>query len=221
MAGGVRLLVRADGGRVLRRGGGGEPSSLLVETALGPALVLALALQETWCLHAGAAVFAGRAIALAGDSGAGKSTLAAALGRRGGPWRRAADDLLPVAFAGGRPFALPRIPQARLSPDAQPGACLPERLPLAAIYLLAPAPPDAPTTVMPVPPRRAALALVRHTFASCLFDAERRARHLTFCAELAAGVPVRTLVVPRRLDSLAAVGDAIEADLATPERAAS
>jgi hypothetical protein len=213
VAGAGELLVTADGGRIAQIAGDVEATPLIAETAVGPGLVLALALQDVWCLHAGGATFDGRAIALVGESGAGKSTLAAALGRRGGLWRLLADDLLPVAIDGGRPVALPRFPQARIPTAAQPGAEHPERLELAAVVLLAPPPADGRLALEPVDPRRAVLALVHHTFASCLFDRERLARHLDACAGLADRVPVRNLVYPRRRSALSAVGDLLEASL--------
>lgn len=131
---------------------------------LGPALALALELRGLLCLHGSAVEIDGRAIAFVGPKFYGKSTLATALTTAGA--RLVSDDLLAVT-----PTASPRvragIPSVRLwndaadrldvesicdavlrgvkttatgfagrlmdAPDAE----------LAAIYLLAPIPPDA------------------------------------------------------------------------------
>jgi len=198
--------------------------STVVQTALGPALILALALRDTWCLHASCVSFEGRAVAFVGESGDGKSTLAAYLGQEGGTgWQREADDIVPVVLDGVDMGALPRFPQLKLPPGAQPGAGSPEQLPLAAIYRLAPerAPGHAGSGGTPgaVVVRRltasqATLALVRHSVATRLFDQVLLSKHLAFCAKATARVPVRDLVYPHDFASLPRVREAIAADLA-------
>ncbi len=239
VAGGGEYWIASDGSRIERLVPEPEgQASLGIETVLGPALVLALALQGPFCLHASSAAFGQRAIAFLGESQSGKSTLAAHLGGEGGPaWQRLADDVLPVAAVGGGPVALPHFPQLKLSPEEQPAPDGPEQLPLAAVYIL-----DAPeggggvdagsaaasaastvassdseghtaVAIHPLGTRQAMLALVRHTVASRLFDGALAARHMAFCTEVAAAVPVRRLAYPRRRALLPRVRAAIEADL--------
>ncbi|MCL4837235.1 MAG: hypothetical protein KJ058_04630 [Thermoanaerobaculia bacterium] len=184
---------------------------------LGPGLVLALALQGTWCLHASAAVREGQAVAFLGESGVGKSTLAAHLGGSlQSGWHLVADDILPVTAGEGGAFAWPRFPQRKLPADAQPGAALPERLPLAAICDLVPAAPEAAPAAERLPEAAAATALLRQTAGARLFDAALLEAHLAFAAELAARVPVYRLAVPRRLEALGEVRRCVEELLGAP-----
>ncbi|MCB0243469.1 MAG: hypothetical protein KDI12_08675, partial [Anaerolineae bacterium] len=62
----------------------------------------------------------------------------------------------------------------------------------------------------PLDNKTATLALLSHTVAARLFDANLLRRHLSFCAEVAASVPVRRLVYPHRPDALAAVKALLE-----------
>ena len=187
----------------------------LAEVVLGPPLILALALRGTWCLHASALLFEDRVVAILGATGRGKSTLAAYLGtvvRQ--PWRSVADDLLPVALEGTAPIALPHFPQLKLPPDRQPSLGLPERLPLGGVYVLAEAEPAHDhVAIAPLVGHGQVLALVRHTMAGRLFDRALLDRHMAFCAEVAARVPIRCLVYPHRRASLQEARRAIELDL--------
>lgn len=187
-----------------------------MELLLGPGLILALSLQRTFCLHASAVAFRGQALVFLGASGAGKSTLAAALaGMDGGRWQRLADDVLPVRLedvAGA--VALPEFPQLKLAPAEQYVARdgRPERLPIAAIYVLAETATGVSGTDLA--PRNAVAALTAHSLSTRLFAPALTARHLAFCAGLVEALPVRTLAYPRRLDVLPVVADWLAADLA-------
>lgn len=187
----------------------------LVQTFLGPVLVLALALRGAWCLHASAVLWQGQAIAMLGESGSGKSTLAAYLGlQNGARGQRLADDVLPVVPEGESLVALPRFPQLKVPPEQHAGDLIPERTPLAALYVLpAEHVGEERITLQPLAPRQAALALVRHTVAARLFDNALLARHLAFCVETAARTPVRRLIYPWRQEALPEVRDRIAADL--------
>lgn len=194
-------------------------STAVVETILGPVLILALALQGTWCLHASAVRFGERTIAVAGLSGAGKSTLARYLGSQGGThWRRLADDVLPLTIGTDGPLALPHFPQLKLPPDAQPSVGQPEQVPLDAVYLLQ-APQDAArpdgVEIRPVAAGAGLLALVRHTIAARLFDRALLARHSAFCAQVATQIPIRRLSYPHDYALLPHIREAIEADVET------
>ncbi len=237
---GVRRRIesrRADGGYLLEVAGAGRffvgrrqsgmvatrvecpvPSPALGPAALGPVLLFCLALDGVWCLHAGAVLGGRGVVAFVGPSGAGKSTLARQVGLAAdGAWRRLADDLLPVALERSRPVALPRYPQLKLEPQAQPAVSAPERLPLAAIYLLETPGAGGPDTVQvesaTVAAPAAVAALARGTFISFLLDGRLLARQLEFFVTVAERVPVRRLLYPRRQDVAAEVARRIGRDL--------
>jgi hypothetical protein len=151
-------------------------------------------------LHAGAVVLQG-GHGFLGESGAGKSTLARLLAEAG-EVALAADDLLAVTLTPEGAEVLPHVPQLKLAPEAMAKIeSLPSRLPLAGLYALAPAPPEADAVLgEPLPPAEAAALLIRHTIAGILFPEDLLAAHFGFMADLAGRVPVRPLAVPRRLD---------------------
>lgn len=175
---------------------------------LGPALVLALALRGTWSLHASAAVFQERTIAFVGESGQGKSTLAAYLD--GTPWRRAADDILPVTLDDQNLLAWPYFPQLKLPPDRQPGLDFPESLALDCVCLLDSASVDAEPELQRLPPNQAIRVLLSHTAGTRLFPPDLLAKHLDFCGRAAEGLPVYQLTYPHRRDALPQVKELLE-----------
>jgi hypothetical protein len=187
----------------------------LSQVVLGPALILALALQGVWCLHASAVVFGDTAVIFAGESGWGKSTLARYLGEQAG-WRRAADDVLPVVPVGNGLMALPHFPQLKLPSGAQPANGLPQRLPVAAVYVLDRDQKETgeAITILGLNERDAALALIRHTVAARLFGPDLLRQHMAFCAKVAGQVPVRLLRYPRQFAWLPELRDRLAADLA-------
>ncbi len=219
VAGAGRWRIAADGSAVVQtRAEPGADPQLANETLLGPGLVLALALQNVWCLHASAVLVDGGAVLFLGPSGAGKSTLAARLPAVNGfGWQTLGDDLLPAALEADGPMVLPHFPQLKLAADRQPAAGRPERIPLAAIYVLETSggrqdcAPDV--TVERLGGSAAVLALASQTMAGRLFDRGLLTAHLDFCAEVAGRVPVRRLVYRHEYGLLPEVGHAIEHDL--------
>ena len=191
----------------------GLSPAILAQSLLGPPLVLALALRRVWCLHASAVSVAVRATAFLGNSGAGKSTLAAFLDGQPGV-QRLGDDLLPIDWENGGLGVRPRFPQLKLPVNSQPGLSFPERLPLAAVYLLEEGPI---IRIEPLSPASAALTLAAHSVAARLFDHALLEAHLDFCARAASLVPVRRLTYPRFYTELPAVWRALYADLAGAE----
>lgn len=192
---------------------GAVEDAIFTEALLGPPLMLAFALRDVWCLHAGSSLIGGKPAALAADSGTGKSTLARRLDELG--MRRVADDILPITLTGGQVHAWPHFPQLKLPLDCQPSLGLPEHLPLHTLYQLdGSAPPDGDLTPQPLSARAAATALLRHTVAARLFDAGLLRRHLDFAAQAVRTLRVCRLPYPRRLEMLPAVAAALAADLA-------
>lgn len=182
----------------------GAEEAAIAEALLGPALALALARRGIFVLHASAVVWRGHgALGFLGDSGAGKSTLARLLAEAGaGDIALAADDLLAIEDGVPGPVALPHFPQLKLGAEAMAALTrLEPRHPLLGLYALDPAPPAAQAHAgEPLPPASAAALLVRHTVASVLFPEDLLAAHFAFVTGLAGRVPIRRLIVPRRLD---------------------
>ncbi|MBN2117202.1 MAG: hypothetical protein JW730_11555 [Anaerolineales bacterium] len=199
--------------RVPQMRGDNEPdpalSELDHEILLGPALVLALALRGVWSLHASAARFAGNVFVFLGESGQGKSTLAAYLSASPN-WRLVADDILPVKMDPDGVKVLPHFPQLKLPVDAQPGAGLPEHLPLHKLCVLMPARTDAMPQLHLLTNVSAAQSLLRHTAGTRLFTPELLGKHLSFCSLAAGQIPVYRLDYPHRKEMLPRVKELLE-----------
>jgi hypothetical protein len=172
---------------------------------------------EPW--HASAVTFSASdgAVALVGDSRSGKSTLAAQLLLSGAEF--VADDVLAlehgqsgvIAHPGPGLMSLRRTTVerlrrgdlsrlgVRLGADAQAvrlSVARHERpLPLAAVYLLEPAPGHVTPRLIPVPAPDPRL-LLRGTFNLATQDPARLIRHLEVCAAIARSVRVVRVQVP-------------------------
>jgi hypothetical protein len=177
--------------------------SVLVEALLGPALLLALAADGRFALHAGAAQVAGGGLWLfLGDSGAGKSTLAAAIGSNPG-CLPVADDVLPVRWDGESLWALPWYPQLKLGDRGQyAGGGMPEHLPVFALCALAPGHARDPVAIERLSLLEATTVLIRQTVSARLFSPDLLARHLHDFARAATSIPLYRLQVPRDLGRL-------------------
>lgn len=220
----TRLRIRDVGLISIARDGGsieiGELESgcdhgELEAAVLGPALVLALARQGVWCLHASAVETAGGAVLFLGRSGAGKSTLARRLVSDGAVTRRLADDVVPVIAAGGTLSCLPHFPQLKLSAGDQTVPNVPERIPVRAVYGLEEAEDDT-LRAEESPPRTAVGMLVKRTVAARLFDRDLLERHLAFCAAAVAAAPVWRVAYPLRSESVVRVSRLLAADRSRP-----
>lgn len=209
-----RFAIDRDGGGIAAVAAPTAPPELFEEALLGPALILALALGGTLCLHAAAVASSGCAVLLAGDSGAGKSTLARHLSDAAG-MSLVADDIVPLRAERGETMVLPRFPQLKLPADRQPGL-LHEPLPLSRVYVLAEA--DGAPVAAPLAAQEASLAVVRHTVAAKLFAPDLLTWHLGAAAAIAATGTIRRLTFPRRLEELPAIAREVARDLAPPAR---
>jgi hypothetical protein len=207
---------------------------------LGPALASALHLRGIPILHASAVVVDGRAILVAGMTGAGKSTLAAALVRLGAPLLAEDLAVLTfgenaIAVQAGYPRLrlcpdatlvadkaapdLPRVFSAFVPDDKRwldaadlAGGFCATPAPLGGIYLLAPRRPDrkAPA-IEPLPPHRAALALLDHLYGTRWLRIPKP-QALEWCARIAGETPVRWVHAPPGLEQVNETADAIIAD---------
>jgi len=173
----------------------------------GPALVIALAMQDTWSMHTSAVMAEGRVIAFLGESGQGKSTLAAFLSRKSG-WQLVADDILPVTYEDPKVTAWPRFPQLKLPADAQPGLALSEKLSLSRICLLSPTDRDPKLHLLSR--GETVQALLSHTAGTRLFSPELLSKHLDFCAHAAGHLAAYRLDYPHRKDALPVVQKLLE-----------
>jgi hypothetical protein len=192
----------------------GADQDSLVQTALGPALILGLALQNVYCLHASAVYHRDSAIAFIGASGAGKSTLARQLNDDPSlPWIRLADDILPVEVCTDQVTARPHFPQLKLEPVAQPWCAQPEQVPLDAIFVIQPGHDADAVTLKPMSPSERALALLERTVAARLFAPSLRVSHLTFCVRTAELIPVYRFSYPWHTQRLAEVDQVLRSAL--------
>jgi hypothetical protein len=190
------------------------------QSVLGRVLAASMYLQGTHCLHGSAVGIGGEAVAFLAPKGAGKSTLAAALVGAGA--RLATDDMLPVLWDGDRAMIPPGVQRLRLRHDAagaghlsevsmhdatdgkrvldglDAGRRLGSTTPLAAVYLLEPAAPDAPeaATREDLHDVAAALALVRHATIGGLLAREAGSL-LGGASRIVGRVPVRVLRIAR------------------------
>ena len=190
------VFVAADGRQIAWRPGD-DLARQRPELVLGPGLVLALALQGAFCLHASAVLGPAGAVVFAGPSGAGKSTLAARLSERHG-FRRLTDDISPFTADAAGCFLLPHFPQLKLPAESQQPASAAASHPVSRLYLLAECETDAPVRLEPVPPSVAALSVCGHIVASRLFPQRLTAEMLHATAAFAEIVDVRRLHYPKR-----------------------
>lgn len=196
------FAVDADGGRIIVVEQDGDAAlELVAEVIVGPALILAMALLGTFCLHASAVEVDGEAVLLVGESGAGKSTLGDQLARAG-VGRRIADDVLPLTIEEGRAFCYPHYPQLKLSAEEQIASTVPERIPVLGIYNLQQVETTAAVLARRPEPREIVRRLIGHTVAARLFDARLLANHLRFCSALASTTRFFDLCYPHRCESI-------------------
>ncbi len=206
-SGALRFFVRDDG-KWIELLDHPEGDANMTDLLLGPVLVLALALQQRWCLHGGAVIQRGAAIVFLGESGFGKSTIAAWLSAPNSAMQRLADDVVPVAM-NELLHCLPPFPQFNL-PLAQQYA---DTTPVAVdqIFVLEPGSERIPVT-REVPAGAATLAVARHTLLARLFPQSVLVRHLKFCAQVAEKTPVKALAYPHTEGSLDMLKQIIERD---------
>jgi len=189
-------------------------------------------------LHASAVVVDGGAVAFAGETGLGKSTLAASFAAGGFP--ALTDDCLIVKEGGEQFVAVPAYSSLRLwndSADAVGGglgrrhrvAAYSQKIrvdgstsnipfcghpaPLHCVYLLETRAARRGVVIEPLSERDAFIALVRLAFRLDPYDRVHLANEMDRLARLSRLVPVRRLSVPRRLENLSSVQEAVLHDI--------
>ena len=188
--------------------------------------------------HASAVVVGGEAVAFAGKTGRGKSTLAASFAAAGFP--ALTDDCLIVKDGGERFLAVPAYSSLRLWNDSADalGRHLGHRhhvavysrkirlnqstskipfcgnpAPLRCVYLLETRAAGRGVLIEPLSQRDAFIALVRLAFRLDPYDRVHLANEMDRLARLSRVVSVRLLHVPRRLENLSSVHEAVLRDL--------
>ncbi|HEV8471307.1 MAG TPA: hypothetical protein VGR82_00915 [Methylomirabilota bacterium] len=229
------FAIDADGRRILARPlPGADALPRAFETyLLGQVLSFALLARGLEPLHATAVVVGDGAVGFLGDCGRGKSTLGAAFVRAG--HALLTDDLLVLRGDDGRLMAAAGPPRIKLFPRVAarvlgdgfhgtpmndrgpklviPLAPAPPRIALRALYVLRPGAAGR-VAIASLSPRQAFVELTRNTFNDCVVDRHRLARQFALAARVAVSVPIKSLAYPRALERLAAVREAVQADLA-------
>lgn len=226
--------VLAEGARLTWAAGPRADERSVRLDVLGRVLPLAMHAAGTLTLHGSAVAVGGSGIGFLGPKHFGKSTLSQALVAAGA--RLATDDALPVALAGGTAWMRPGVPAARLWGDSLawlragraegsgdgggkttlaplPAAqIVDERVPLAALYVLAPRRPEPtapPARRARLPAVQAALALVAHAKLGPLLGRGEAALMLDRASRVADALPVYRLELVRDFAHLPAVVDAL------------
>jgi hypothetical protein len=192
-----------------------------------------LAQQGRLVLHAGAVRVGQEAIAFIGETGRGKSTLTASFHAAG--YRLLSDDGIVLAEAQGTTLAQPTYSSLRLWPEAVAGlfARAPDLapmahysrkqrviltdapnntpIPLAAIYVLAPATGEdaASISLTRMSPSEACMAIIGNSFQLDVTDRRRAMGLLTVASDIAQQLPVFSLDFPRSFECLPDVREAI------------
>jgi hypothetical protein len=235
----AEFLVSADGLRVTFGWIGPASQEAFQVYLLGQALSFALVKRGHEPLHATSVVVDGRAVVFLGNSGFGKSSLAACFLRAG--HQLLTDDLLMLRESPDGYIAYPGPPRIKLFPDMarrhlgervtgppmnlkakkqvialEPHQRCDTPVPLGAIYALA-SPREVArkqrVRIETLSLRQAFVTLVANTFNYLIVGSDRLQRQFHETAQLAAAVPVRKLIYPRRHDSLPRVREAVLADL--------
>lgn len=205
---------------------------------LGHVMACYLERQGILALHAGAMVVGHQAVLLAGDKGAGKSSMVTSMATAGFPLM--SDDIAAVEESGGEVLCRSAFPQVKLTPEqlerfakgtvksysrfhpgftklsvpvSDLGPFDPGPRPVGAIYLLERG-GGAVTTIETLPPARAVMALVQHSFLAHILEGTPLARaRFAHLVRVARAVPVKRLSYPEGFHHLSDVHAAIQRDM--------
>ncbi|MCC7055604.1 MAG: hypothetical protein IT355_20200 [Gemmatimonadaceae bacterium] len=215
-----RFTLQPDGETIIHHAPPGCDAAAVALDIIGVVLPFLLHREGAWCVHASAVLTASGVIAFVAPRGTGKSTLAAACLQAG--CALVADDVVVLRNAADGVHVTPAGVPLRLhertarqvaggtgAPDEWgkvriPGALATDDAPLAAVYVLSAAAPDAAVARVPRPTRAAALALLANGKITELLGATAAGEALSRCVALAHAAPVFDLAVPR---DLARLGD--------------
>ena len=172
---------------------------LNLELITGPALVLLLAQQHTYCMHAGSIDTEAGRIGIIAESGAGKSTLSAHVDDK---WSQVTDDIMPLMIneANNHVDLLPDFPQLKLANNVVVDS--PKASGQLDFLLRVNPEPSKKIRFKVLPRTHAMLQIVRHTVAAKLFDTYTLREHAGFAKKVSTLVPVVEISYPREFRQL-------------------
>lgn len=150
---------------------------------LGPVLILNLAMNQVFCLHASAFLLQGKVFILMGESGTGKSTIARFMDDQPGV-QRIADDILPLKIIDDNLTVLPNFPQLKLASNDQYKG---DVIATESILLFTQKSNDE-TELTSIDTFETIKSLVKHTVATKLFAKDELQNHLSFCHQVSSKV---------------------------------
>ena len=143
---------------------------------LGPALILNLALNKVFCLHASSFKINSTLFVLMAKSGTGKSTIARYMDTKDNGIR-VTDDILPLKWQERKLVPLPLFPQLKIQHNKQ----FTGTLEFNKIKLLFTQKAKGQTKLVPIEAIESLKRIVSHTVASKLFSDSELSKHLDFC----------------------------------------
>lgn len=153
--------------------------SIDIHLLFGPILILNLALNNTFCLHASAFIFKNNIFIVMAESGTGKSTIARFMEQKN-KGSRIADDILPIKIRQNKITVLPDFPQLKLPPEQQYQG---ESLQKDVILLFAEKSLNK-TQIKSISPFEGLKKLIKHSVATKLFTPNDLQKHLDFCFQV-------------------------------------
>ncbi len=167
----------------------------------GPPLMLVLALNRHFSLHASSVGFANKAILFTGDSGFGKSTIARCL-QNGANLNRLSDDISVLSESEPDLVLNADFPQLKLEDHDQYFDGPP--IQLGAVILIDRHQQNS-INIVKLNTINAIQVLVNHSVATQLFDKLLVKQHLQFMANLVSTIPIYKLSYPNGLENMPAI----------------
>jgi len=171
-------------------------------TLLGPPLMLALALNGYFGLHASSVEVASKAILFTGESGFGKSTMAKYL-QAEVDCKRLSDDISVVSMLDSRFILNADFPQLKLLDQLQNTQT--DNRELGAVIVLDRHDNEVEISLTKLDRMRSMEILLNHSVAAQLFDKTLTKQHLNHLAELSKNTPVYKLIYPSGFDNIKAI----------------
>jgi hypothetical protein len=169
---------------------------------MGPALILNLAINKVFCLHASAFVLNNKLFVLMAASGTGKSTIARFIKNQPECYR-VADDIVPIKIINGKLRLLPSFPQLKLSNDQQYNG---NDIEMETVLLFANKSKDV-TALKKTHQMLCLKNLIKHTVATKLFNENELRGHLHFCHQVSRQTKTFLLDYQHATDSLTKLVD--------------
>jgi len=181
-------------------------SQLNIEVALGPALIVLLAYQQLYCLHASSVSTPAGTIAFIAESGSGKSTLAE---HQDNDWQQISDDILPLRTMQKVKLIelLADYPQLKLI-KAKPEGLDSSSRPLDHIIRINPEPSEK-IEFRQLSAVESMLQVVRHTVAAKIFSSRVMHDHAGFARRVSLCTAVSEVSYPRDWSVLSELRESI------------